>query len=263
MKGDKSGGTWRVKGADLIKHWATTHSGILSSGDLNAASFTALASAATYPLGFWFPAGDETTLRQAFDDASRCYRGYWLLDEDGVLEVGQVLPPSGDPVRIFRRDIDHKGLVPRAVAGRSMPARAARIRFARNFSPSEPGVLDTAAVNGDARNIATSEWREALSDDDADVVAAYGLNNARLIVRDTAIYDRTDAETEADALRDDAAVVRQIYDLPCTTLFAEIRRLDVVKIYDDLPGFEDGKLMRVVGISINQRGRVSSFVVRE
>jgi hypothetical protein len=262
-KGDKTGATYRYKGADLIKFWATTLSSILTNGDLNSSSFTALAAAAPYTLGFYLEMGSQTTLRELFDEASRAYRGYWLLDQDGKLEVGQVTPASGTPVRELRRKIDHTGLVPRQSSARPMPARAALIRFGRNYAPADASVLDTATVYDDARNFATTAWREAVSSDDATVVARYGYNTTRLIARDTPITLRADADTEAAALRDDAKEVRRLYDLPCTTLITDAGRLSVLKVYDDTPGFEDGKLVRVLGFSVNQRSRKTSFVVRD
>lgn len=263
VKGDKSGGVFRSTIADLIRFWATTHSGILADpGGIDAASFAALNAAAPYAVGKWLPAGGSDTLRSLFDDATRSVRGFWLVSAAEKLTVGQALPASGPAVRRLVRGVDHTGLTPISRSGRDTPAKAALYRTARNYA-----VADTAALNrnltGDARGVATREWRESRTPDDAGVVAAYGANIARVVERDSLLRFPADGAVEAAALLADARVPRLTYLLPCARLFADVRLLDVVEVVDDLPGFEAGKLLRVVGVTINQRGQFSQFTVRE
>jgi len=263
VKGDKSGGVYRSRGADLIRHWAGAHSGILSAAGLDAAAFTHMAAAAPYNLGFWMPAGDTRTHRDMYDAAVRCFRGFWAVDPLGLLTIGQVLPPSGPPKAVLRRGIDHLGLIPQAPAtGRNVPARAALIRFARNHVPA--GEMDMQRnLTAEARSMAKAEWREARTPDDPAVVAAYGANIARLIERDTAIVGRADAEAEGLSLRDDAKISRGVFQMQCTRLLAGINRLDVVQVQDDLPGFEAGRLVRVIGVRTNYRANLTLLTVRE
>lgn len=81
--------------------------------------------------------------------------------------------------------------------------------------------------------------------------------------RDTLIANRAAAETEAAALLAEEKEPRQIYDVPCTTLRPELRRLDVITVYDDFPGFEDGKQVRILGIKPNWRAKTTMLVVRD
>ncbi|MGQ9370349.1 hypothetical protein [Azospirillum sp. ST 5-10] len=262
VKGDKTGGVWRQTIADLVRFWATA-SGILDEpAGVDAAAFAAFAAAAPYAIGLWLPAGDTTTLRDVFDRAVQSARGFWLVDEAERLTVGQVLPAAGTPVRRLRRGIDHVGLKPLDRAGRDVPARAVLLRTGRNYAPRDAATLDRA-ITDDARSIATTEWRESRTPDDPGAVAAYGANIARLIERDTLLRHAADGDAEAAALLDDARVPRQLYELPCTRLFADIRRLDVVVVEDDLPGFEAGRPLRVIGVRVNQRANLSTFILRE
>ncbi|MGQ9370524.1 hypothetical protein [Azospirillum sp. A39] len=262
-QGDKTGGAYRATIAALVRFWATTHSGILDDpSGVDAAAFAAFAAAAPYAIGLWLPAGDTTTLRDVFDRAVQSARGFWLVDEAERLTVGQVLPAAGTPVRRLRRGIDHHGVQPLDRDGRDAPAKAVLLRTGRNHAPGDDATLDRA-ITDDARSIATREWRESRTPDDAGVVAAYGANIARLIERDTLLRHSADGDSEAAALLDDARVPRQLYDVPCTGLFADVRRLDVVEVEDDLPGFETGKLVRVIGTRVNQRAGLSTFTVRE
>ncbi|WP_431861344.1 hypothetical protein [Azospirillum sp.] len=263
VKGDKTGGVWRVTIADLIRFWATTHSGILSDpSQIDTAAFSALNAAAPYTIGKWLPAGSTDTLRTLFDEAVQSARAYWLMDETQKLSVGQILPASGTPVRTLRRGSDHMGLIPRDPSERKVPAKAALIRTGRNYAVADTATLDRN-LTGDARNIATSEWRESRSTDDAGVVAAYGSNIARLIERDTLLRYAADGATEAAALRDDTKMPRYVYELPCAQYFTDVRRGDVVQVVDDLAGYESGGLLRVIGVQVNQRAKLSTFILRE
>lgn len=264
VEGDMSGGVYRCTIADLIRYWATGHSGILTApGGLDVPSFAALNAAAPDVIGKWLPAGSTDTLRSLFDDAVKSKRAYWLMDELERLSVGQFLPAAGPPVRTLRRGIDHFGLVPREVAGRKIPAKAALIRVGRNYAVSADAATLDRNLTGDARNIAQSEWRECRTPDDAGVIAAYGANIARVIERNTLLRDTAAGTTEGLALRADASVPRDEYDLPCTTLFPELRRGDVVLVQDDLPGFEAGKLARILGVGTNARAGITTLTLRE
>lgn len=264
VKGDKTGGVWRTTGADLIRFLATDHSGLKTTADLDSASFTAINAAAPYTLNLYLPAGATTTHREAYDLVTRSFRGGWLVDPLGRLAVVQVLPAAGSAVATLRKGVDHTGLVPLSPAeGRVMPAKAALIRFAQNHAPASDGDIDVRYVTADAKALAVTPWREARTADDAAVVAAYGANNARVVERETLITARPDAETEGLALRDDAKVPRPLYELPCTQLFPQLARLDLVLVYDDLPGFEAGKLVRIIGAHIDQRAQATTFTVRE
>lgn len=263
VKGDKTGGVWRVTIADLVRFWSAGLSGILSDpSGIDTASVTALNTAAPYTIGKWLPAGSTDTVRDLNDEAVHSARAYWLMSETQKLTVGQILPASGTAVATLLRGSDHLGLVPRDPRERRVPAKAALIRSGRNYAVADTATLDRA-LTGDARNVATSEWRESRSADDAGVVTAYGANNARLIERDTLLRYQTDGDTEAAALRDDAKVPRYEYELPCARYFATIKRGDVINVVDDLPGFESGKLVRVIGVSVNAKAKLSTFILRE
>lgn len=262
-KGDKTGGTWRNTIADLIRFWATTHSGILADpAGIDVAAFAALNVVAPYTIGLWLPVGDTTTLGRAFDQAAQSTRAFWLVDEAERLSVGQALPASGTPARRLLRGIHHNGLSPISRAGRDTPAKAVLIRSGQNHAVADAATLDRA-LSGDARNIATTQWRESRTPEDAGVVAAYGANIARLVERDTLLRFQADGDTEAAALLADAKVPRQTFELPCTQIFADVRRLDVIEVEDDLAGFETGKLLRVIGVRVNQRAKLSTFILRE
>lgn len=263
VKGDKTGGVWRVTAADLVRFWATTHSGVLADpAGIDGDAFDALNVAAPHTLGVWLPAGDGTTLRALIDNAVQSVRGFAALTEAERLTVGRVLPPSGPAVASLLRGVHHLGLTPAGRAGRTTPARAVLLRTGRNYAPGDSATLDRAVTDA-ARSIATSEWRESRTADDAGVVAAYGTTIARLVERDTLLRHAAAGDTEAAALLADAKVPRQIYELPCTQLRPDIRRLDVVTVKDDLPGFEDGRDLRVIGVRVNQRARLSILTLRE
>lgn len=263
VKGDKSGGVWRVTAADLVRYWATSHSGVLVDGTgIDDDAFDALNVAAPHALGVWLPAGDGTTLRALIDSAVQSVRGFAAMTEAERLTVGRVLPPSGPAVARLLRGVHHLGLTPAGRQGRDTPARAVLLRTGRNYSPGDTATLDRAVTDA-ARSIAVTEWRESRTPDDAGVLAAYGATISRLVERDTLLRHAADGDTEAAALLADAKVPRQLYELPCTQLRPDIRRLDVVTVVDDLPGYESGRDLRVIGVRVNQRAGLSILTLRE
>lgn len=263
VQGDKSGGVWRVTAADLIRWWATGHSGVLADpAGVDVAAITDLNAAAPYTLGLWLPVGDGTTVRAAMDQAAQSVLGFWLVNEADQLTVGRVLPAAGAPVRQLLRGIDHMGLTPIERDGREMPAKAALVRVGRNYAPGDAATLDRN-LTGDARSIATTEWRECRTADDAGVVAAYGATIARVVERDTLLRFPADGDAVAALLLADAKVPRLTYQTQCTRLFADLRRLGVVSVVDTLPGAEAGKLLRIIGVGVNQRATLSTLTLRE
>jgi hypothetical protein len=263
VQGDKTGGTWRTTAADLIRLLATTVSGLRTDPtDLDTAAFSALNSAASYKLGLWLPAGDETTFREAFDLLTGSVRGYWLEGLDEKLTVGRVAVASGTPVRTLRRDVDHTGVQPlRRGEGRDTPVKQVTVRFAQNYALSDEAALDRNVAD-DSRAILTRQWREEPTAVDATTAALYGTA-ARVITVETLLFDRSAATTIAGELLADLKEPRRVYEIPCNQPFPDVPLLGVVQVVDDLPGFEAGKLLRIIGRRINQRAGRYTFVGRE
>lgn len=262
VKGDKTGSTWRSTIATIIRHLATTHSNILTDpAEIDTAAFTTFDAANAQTVGLWLEAGNNTTLQQCFDSLTESVLGYWGMNEQGQITLGKILPASGSPVVTLRKGPHHFGLQPIVDSSRKIPAKAALVKVGKNYAVADESALDTA-ISDDARVIATSEWRECRSADDSDIIAAYG-NRARTVERETLLLSRSDGDALAVELRDDAKVPRGLYELTCTTVRPEVKRGDVIKVYDDLPGFESGKLVRVIGTEIRRRAKISVFTVRE
>jgi hypothetical protein len=264
VQGDKTGGTWRTTAGDLVRFMATTVSGLRTDpGDLDTASFTALNTAAPHKIGRWFPAGDETSYRQFFDEAVAAVRGYWLEGPDEKLSVGRVTPASGTPVRILARETDHRGAQPLSRStGRETPVKQVTVRFAPNYAVSDEAALDRNVAD-DSRALLTRQWREEPTAVDTATAALYGTAARVLPAVETLLFERSAAATIGAELLADLKEVRRVYEVPCNRPFPDVKLLDVVQVFDDLPGFEAGKLLRIIGRRINQRASTYTFVGRE
>lgn len=259
VKGDKSGGVWRSSVAALIR-WGAVASGVLTEAEIEAADFDALAAAWPHPVGLWLPPGDTTTWRAAFDQLARSILADWLFSPQGKLRLIRIGPPAGPAKAVYRAGLNTPGLTARSATARQMPAKAALVRWGRNYSTaSDDEVADI--IKGDVRAFAGAEWREARTTDDAGVVAAYGAL-ARVVERDTLLSTRAGADAVAAALRADAAQEWGLYDLPTEGDAADIALGDVVTVEDDIPGFETGRLATVLGRAFIHGGPLNSFVVR-
>lgn len=263
VRGDKTAGVWRRTVGGLIR-WGAAASGAMTAGEIDGATFDTFEAAVPYTVGRYFEAGSTETWRSFFDELARSVRSCnWYIDSLGKLKVGIVLPASGTPKAEFRLGVNTPGVTPRNTS-RAVPAKQTVIKFARNLAvASDTEIADQVKeLLPDLLSFSKNEFREARTAEDTNIINLYN-DLAEVFTRETLITYRADAEVEAAATQADVSQVLQLYDLPVYEAWPDLQLLDVVKVYDNLPGFESGKLVRIIGRSINHKAGRYSFIVRE
>lgn len=190
-RGDATGSYVNTAGA-IVSRILTQRCGI-SSGDLSAATFTALDSASPYEIGVYIT-GDTT--RQAAIDEVLAGCGGWLAPtRAGLWQVGQLIAPAS-PTFAFT-DVDTLAIdtiAPRdAEAG--LPVWRVKIR-GKQYTPIDRADLAGAVTEARKAEL-VQPWRDATSSD-ATVQTTYLL--APEMERETPIQALADLATEAARL---------------------------------------------------------------
>jgi len=221
------------------------------AGDLDAASFTALASAAAYVCGEHF-AGDTTRL--AAIDAILASVGGWIVPtRTGLWQVGRLVAPSGTPAFFFS-DTDILALDSRATrdAGAGVPVWRVKLRGAR-YAPAGAADLAAGLLEAVKANF-MQEWRESVSTDAA-VQTKHLL--APEIVVETAIEPVASMATEAARLLALHKVSRDFVQarVALTQANAAIDLGQVARLTTPRLGYGAGRDFIVVGIETDGRRR--------
>ncbi|WP_188263188.1 hypothetical protein [Azospirillum tabaci] len=257
VMGDKIGGVWRRYVGELAQHLAVTVAGKVPLARMDTASVAAL-DAVPREVGYAIPTGSSPTLRESLDKVlGSLARGYWIVTADGMLTVGRLLAPTAPPVRVYRRGISTPGLTPRSTDSRGLPAKTVTLRYAGLPKIAQTIVSD--ATEADTQ-LHKALWREVTSTDAATAVAYPG---ARTQTVETLLWDRTQATAEQAEFLSELKQVRRVYDLVAQDGAPGIDRRAVVQVFDDLAGYEAGRLVTVIGRINNARSKIPTLVVRE
>jgi hypothetical protein len=225
----------------------------IPSGDLDAASFTGLASAAPYVVGEHFTG--ETSRQQAIDAILAGVGGWLVPTRTGTWQVGRLVAPSGSPAHIFS-DAAIEKLDTRATrdAGAGLPVWQVRLRGLR-YSPANAADLAPPASVGIALHAAlTSEWRDTAVTDAA-VKTKHLL--APEMQLDTPIQGLSDLATEAARLLALHKVRRDYVQarVALTQANAAVDLGAVVRLVTPRLGYTAGRDFVVVGVEHDGKRR--------
>jgi hypothetical protein len=251
-RGDATG-SYVNKAGELVQRILTRFCGY-STGDLDAASFTALNAAATAECG-WHFTGD-TTRQQAIDIILAGCGGWLAPDRAGLWQVGQLLAPTGSPdheltdVHILKLDS-----VATRDQGGGVPVWRAKLRYKPYPAFSESDIAGGVAEATRAELL--RPWRETTASDTA-VQTKHLL--ATEMTRDTPLVAAAAAATEAARVLALHKVRRDLVqaEVWITQANAAIDLDDEATLTTARLGYDSGRDFRVVGISANRiRGRLT------
>lgn len=243
-EGDMTDGVYAETAADIMAALAI-EGGFADAGTVTGAA--ALNVLAPHPVHLWLPAGDRTSYRAAWDALAATADGYWLFDEHQRFSLGAVTAPAGEPSRWFVEGKDTPGLVPRQAADRGVPVKTVRVGWGRNYRTMSKGDVAVlhASVTADVIAFAGADWRYAQSPADPATEAACPI--ARTVERQTLCSTEPGAAALAARLQADLRTPRAVWDLPTLDAAGDVRLLDTVGVLADQPGYEAGRLVRVIG----------------
>jgi hypothetical protein len=216
----------------------------VDASDISDADRTALAADAPGELGIWV-SGESETYAQVMDRVANSVGAYYAFDATGVLRMGRLSAPGGDPL-LSIEEYDCLALERRAAKDGDTPAWGVTVRHSRVWTV-QTGDL-AGAVTQARRTFLASEYR-AQRAEDATVKTKHLL--AREISVDTLFVDATDAANEASRLLSLHSTRRDFFEVTVhldSLSGASPWLMDVVRLTHPRFGLSEGRLFRVLGI---------------
>jgi hypothetical protein len=233
-----STGPYLTTVADIVEHILTTRT-ILTSGDLDAAAFTAFDALCAQTVGLYLREGG--LVASALDALVRAVGGYWTWTRDGLFTLGRLDAPSGTPVlELIADDIALNGI---RIARRILPVKAERFGYRRNWTPQAETV---GAVSEANRALYAAPYKTVTASNPA--VPAVHLLADEPAEFPTLLQVEAEAQTEVN--RDAAlySTLRYVHEVQCFAAPFQIYCGQVIRITHPTKLFADGRLVTVVGI---------------
>lgn len=166
----------------------------VASGDISAASVTALDTANSAVLGYW-TGTEERKVGEALDAVLGSVGGYWAVTADGTFAFGRLEAPAGTPaMTVTSAELLESGAeAVERLAGRAedrgLPAWRINLRYQKNYTV-QAGADVVAAVSQARRALLAEEWRTATADDAA-------VKTTHLLAPEKEAFSLIDAEADA------------------------------------------------------------------
>lgn len=212
--------------------------------DISDEDRTALAADAPAELGIWI-SGESDTYARVMDQIAASVGAYYAFDATGVLRMGRLTAPAGDPV-LALEEYDCLSLERRAAKDGDIPAWAVTVRHSRVWTPQTGDLAGT--VTQARRTFLASEYRAQRAEDVA-VKTKHLL--AREISVDTLFVETADASNEASRLLALHSTRRDFFEVAVhldSLSGASPWLMDVVQLTHPRFGLSGGRLFRVLGI---------------
>lgn len=237
--------------AQLIKQIALDMG--TAAGDISSADVTALDTANSAVAGVY--ADSDQRAIDLMDQLAASIGAWYGFDRLGVLRMGVLTAPSGDPVVVLNAA---NCLPPQRQQsqdeGGGLPAYRINLTYAKNYTVQKSGLAGAVTA---ARRSVIEQSSASVSVEDASIKTQY--LNAVEIKRDTLLSDGTATATEAARLLALYKVAREFYAVRVRDVSAAmLATLDlgsVVQMVFSRFGLADGKLFIVIGITYDFRNR--------
>ena len=238
FKGSKTAGVY-VNTASLIAQRIVQERAGFTSGDIHAAAASDFAIDAPAVVGVYVTE-DHRTVLSVLDELVGGVGGFYAVNRDGQLVLGQFKAPAGTAVlTLIDDDLELGGL---ELIRRDVPLKSVRLGYARYFT-----VVDTSAIAGlsaQARQRMAKEYliKRATTGAVGHLLAVDGDIERSPIALDAA------ATTEAARQATLWGVLRRIFRLKVFTTTARVNLNDVVALSLSRYGLTSGTLARVVAM---------------
>jgi hypothetical protein len=247
--------------AQILERIVTGPGGI-DAGDVVAGDVTALDSATAAVVGVYI--SEPRTVLDVLTEVANAVGAWVGFDRQGQFRMRRFAAPSGTPVatlRILDRnavadsttlDIIDVQRVATEDEGRGVPAYRYSLRYGRNWTQQRNGEMATTGISQARRAFLAEDWRTAV-DTDASVQTAHlkaiELEADSLIVAEAAAATEAARRLDLYSVRRDRLVIRTFL----SPAMAEVVDLGAV-VSVEMPryGYDAGRLMTVIGISLGQ-----------
>ena len=252
LQGDKRGGTYRSKAADIAVELLVQVAGI-DSGDVSSADVSALNSDNGSAVGIWIDG--ETTVEDALDQVLGAVGATWWADEASDFRMARIEAPSGTAVATFKRfrlgtaaetgDLDVVSVERLPPAEPGLPAKRTNLSYKKRWSQQSED--KTAGVAAATAAVWAEPW-STVTAADAGTVATKHLLAPEMNV-ESLLVGASPAQTECDRLQALYGTRRDRYRVttPLNATAAAIQLGDVVDLAIDRFGLDAGQTFLVTG----------------
>ena len=206
VQGAKPSGTYSANISTLVQYIVQNYGPSTTrfvSGDLDAASLSAFASAHPQPVALWL--SDRANVLQVCQDLAASVGAQVVVTTLGKLRLVQLaLPAGGTPTAVTAQDFDEHSL---SVSDRPPVQATAKLGWGRNWSVQTSGLATGLPASSAA---ALGQGVLSVTSSDATATSVYKLG-AQPEQVDTLLVVESDATTEAARRRDLWKTPRQVY----------------------------------------------------
>lgn len=226
----------------------------VTAGEIAGEDATGLASDAPAVLGLWV-SNDGDTFAKVMDRIAESVGGFYGFDPSGVLRMGRLVEPAGDPV-ISLEEFDILAIERRPARDGDVPTWSYTVRHSRVGTVQATDLA--GAVDPARRAFLGSEYRAQRAEDPT--VKAKHLLAAEGSV-DTALTEAADGANEASTRQALHGVARDFYDVTVNAevlLGISLRLTAIIELIHSRFGLSDGRLFVLLGIRLElARNRVT------
>ncbi|MFZ5669136.1 MAG: hypothetical protein ACOY4K_06555 [Pseudomonadota bacterium] len=216
----------------------------VTAGEIADEDVADLAADAPAVLGIWV-SGENETYAKVMDQIAESVGGFYGFDPAGVLRMGRLVEPEGDP-ELSIEQYDVKGIERRAARDGDLPSWAYTVQHSRVWTVQTSDLA--GAVDPARRAFLGSEYRAQRAEDPT--VKAQFLLSAEASVN-TLLTEAADAANEAARRLALHKVPRDFYDVTVNgdlLIGANLRLTSVVELTHSRFGLQNGRLFLVLGL---------------
>lgn len=244
VQGDKGGGVYRNKCADLIQRIVTTYAGTqpFTTGDIDLSNFSTFNTANPQPMGIYAKSRENTI--STIESLAGSIGSQLAMSRAGKLRLIKIeLPAPGTPFAIDSDDV----LEDQFMISDKLDVRAAyKLSYCKNWTTLPD--LQTG-IPAEHKEIYAQEWITSLSQDST-VKTKYKLTSEPISV-ETNLLKKTDADAESLRLLNLYKVPRFVISFTGLARLIQLELGQAVTITYPRFGCESGRNGQVVGLSIN------------
>lgn len=224
----------------------------IASGEIDSASFAALASAAPYDSGIYARGGE--TRKDIIERLLVSIGGYLVPNRSGVWTIGRLVAPSGTPVATLTdNEILKLSRIATGDNGKGLPVKRVTIKYKRyNSVFSDSDLAGSVKLDQAKTAELKKEWRTT-SVTESSVTTKHLL--APELERETCLVSLTDANTERDRQIALHSVRRDFVKATARLdeINAEIDIGSIVEVVTNRFDYSEGRLFVVVGVTNDGR----------